>query len=512
MSVLICDFMGDKTLTNIAENICKQKPNLFSHHISHTLPAKKSHLSNLQFIDATLLYRLENLEKAFPDISPKPISFPESRNLKECLELFILAQDRMCPKPPSSHYNLKFFYDLCGYFNAFFLKNKNIDTIIIDNTPHMSWDICMFYIAKKLNIRTLFLRKTGISGLLYIDEDFRPNFQNWNFSYKSISNPVTADKKNNDSLIKYISDNSFTKDQIGGAWPKLKKESLLRKFINLLKFLGLNEVVHLVRIFIKKIPNNNPGATYYSKQITTYAGISNVSRINHFLIHRNYIRKQKQYIKYYNDISKSLKFFGGIDYIYFPLHLQPERTTLPEGMIFNDQVLAIRLLSEAIPENWKIIIKEHPKQHLYDLRGINSRDRIDYKRISNINKVLIVPVAENHFELIRKSKMTATISGSVSWEGLIEGKPSLTFSRVWHSQCKSTKYVDSVKNIKSSIAHLSVKNKQEILEDVCNFIYKTSRFYIHGGLNQNHIKMFFNGNENISNENISKALLERIYS
>ena len=34
------------------------------------------------------------------------------------------------------------------------------------------------------------------------------------------------------------------------------------------------------------------------------------------------------------------------DYVYFPLHSQPEATTVPKGMVYREQILAIRRLRE----------------------------------------------------------------------------------------------------------------------------------------------------------------------
>ena len=50
------------------------------------------------------------------------------------------------------------------------------------------------------------------------------------------------------------------------------------------------------------------------------------------------------------------------NFLLFALHFQPERSTMPEGGIFNDQILALKLLSQNIPDNFIIYVKEHPRQ------------------------------------------------------------------------------------------------------------------------------------------------------
>ena len=45
-------------------------------------------------------------------------------------------------------------------------------------------------------------------------------------------------------------------------------------------------------------------------------------------------------------------------YYYFALHLQPEATTLPNGGIYAEQILAIRILSKLLPDNTYLYVKE----------------------------------------------------------------------------------------------------------------------------------------------------------
>ena len=51
-------------------------------------------------------------------------------------------------------------------------------------------------------------------------------------------------------------------------------------------------------------------------------------------------------------------------YIYFLLPYQPESTLVPQGGKFYDVFMAISLISENIPNDWKILVKEHPAQYI----------------------------------------------------------------------------------------------------------------------------------------------------
>ena len=52
--------------------------------------------------------------------------------------------------------------------------------------------------------------------------------------------------------------------------------------------------------------------------------------------------------------------------IYF-MHYQPERTSLPEGLQYAQQWLAIRALSMALPKGWTLLVREHPTTWLLPL-------------------------------------------------------------------------------------------------------------------------------------------------
>ncbi len=113
-------------------------------------------------------------------------------------------------------------------------------------------------------------------------------------------------------------------------------------------------------------------------------------------------------------------------YIAFYLHLQPERTTLPEGYDFTQQYKAISLLNEMIPSDWKIVVKEHPAT-FYRYCTPVGRWRGFYEALAALDKVQLVPLETDTYEMMAKAKAVSTITGTVSWEGMIMGKPVIMF-------------------------------------------------------------------------------------
>lgn len=113
-------------------------------------------------------------------------------------------------------------------------------------------------------------------------------------------------------------------------------------------------------------------------------------------------------------------------FVYFPLHLQPELTTSIFGNIHSDQLLAIEKLSEFIPKEWKIYVKENPKQNYFQ------RDPLFFKRLLNINKVVLVDKRVDTHKLTQHCQFLSTISGTAGWEAIIEKRKVLLFGYAWY--------------------------------------------------------------------------------
>lgn len=113
-------------------------------------------------------------------------------------------------------------------------------------------------------------------------------------------------------------------------------------------------------------------------------------------------------------------------FVYFPLHLQPEMTTSLLGGMFCDQILAIERLRQLLPDDWKIYVKENPKQSYY------MREELFFRRLSLIPNTYFVSREVNTYDLIKNSQFVATITGTAGWEAVSGGKCALVFGLAWY--------------------------------------------------------------------------------
>lgn len=115
-------------------------------------------------------------------------------------------------------------------------------------------------------------------------------------------------------------------------------------------------------------------------------------------------------------------------YIYFALHFQAEATTIALANDYLAQNRAIKKLHDSLPDNFKLIIKEHPAQ-----LDFYHRDEWFYKELKYLNKVTFTNVNDDNFKLIKESAAVATLTGTIGFEALREGKPVITFGLAWYN-------------------------------------------------------------------------------
>jgi len=169
--------------------------------------------------------------------------------------------------------------------------------------------------------------------------------------------------------------------------------------------------------------------------------------------------------------------------VYFALHFQPERSTLPEGGEYCDQISVVRNLSRNLPKGWKIYVKEHPRQFDSwppDLRKLHARQSNFYEIISAIENVELISADANSEELIRLSKIAITVTGSSGWQALLAGVPAITFGRSWYSDAPACRLVKNISDVGDAIRDLSIISKDDVGAGMKSFLSELNQFVVLG--------------------------------
>jgi hypothetical protein len=145
-------------------------------------------------------------------------------------------------------------------------------------------------------------------------------------------------------------------------------------------------------------------------------------------------------------------------YIYYPLQFQPERTSIPMGLGFADQLLGLRLLVECLPPDWHVYVKEHPRQHNDNpVRSSLGRNRQFYESLAELTsgRVRLISVNASSATLLRDSRCVATVAGTAGWEALRAGVPAVVFGAPWYVNCPGVFQVASTAQCKSALGQIS---------------------------------------------------------
>ena len=105
----------------------------------------------------------------------------------------------------------------------------------------------------------------------------------------------------------------------------------------------------------------------------------------------------------------------GHDFIYFPLHFEPEISTLVISQ--QDQASIIDIVARQLPLTWKLVVKEHPAM-------VGQRDHHYFARIARRypNVTLLDPGVAS-LQLTREARCVLTLNGTVTLEALVLGTP-----------------------------------------------------------------------------------------
>ena len=115
---------------------------------------------------------------------------------------------------------------------------------------------------------------------------------------------------------------------------------------------------------------------------------------------------------------------AGEKYVLYPLHFQPEATTLVQAPLYVDQLALLRDIAASLPAGYRLYVKEH-------LSSRGRRPLAFYEAIRAIPSARLLGPDEDTWTLIRDAAVVAVITGTVGWEGLMFDKPVVTFGDVF---------------------------------------------------------------------------------
>lgn len=135
----------------------------------------------------------------------------------------------------------------------------------------------------------------------------------------------------------------------------------------------------------------------------------------------------------------------GENYLFFPLHLEPEAAVLYLGDgLYKNQIKLIENIAASLPPNYYLYVKDHPHEYAY-------REAIDYKRLMNVPNVRLLHQSFPAKAIIAKSRGVVTINGTAGFEALLMGKHVYCFGHNMYSFMSRVHIIKNIKDLRSAI-------------------------------------------------------------
>lgn len=417
-------------------------------------------LKHTKVINQDTLELVDYIEQLNND-NPIALSEDVFAKIKDFELEFLMITDRLAFFPITVSRRRYIFKELVRYWYYFLSKNK-LDAIFFNDAPHVGFDTALFAVAKTFfHLPFVSMRRPFIRDRMLLVRDYRQFLPNVPSSYQ----PKAARKKLEAIIGKELLSDVFNEN----PWQKGDKaisQAIHRKsnlWIELVSRMLRSATPSGIQTYFSSLvqPSRYGGFNYNHTQIQLVEKLCG-------LYHRYHVRQQRMH---YDKLTEHFSWPVKEKYLYFPLHLQPERSTIPEGGVFEDQMLALDILERTLPKGWIIVVKEHPRQfHVFDFQKHTFRSNKYYDDIVRRPSVRLCPMHIAQEELVAKAEVTATITGTGGWESLLIGKPAIVFGNTWYGGCQSAYRVDSVDSARSAFTAMQKKKKSEVELDVLRFL------------------------------------------
>ena len=428
-------------------------------------------------------------------------------------------------KLQNKEFELFGIFDINESMKEFFEKQKIVDFKKIWNfyecTPNLNPNLeYLKKIEKKYDI--------NLWSIAYTDRAF---YSEYNLFHKFNSNEILSIIENeirffenifNEIKPKFLLMNAVTQHYQYLLTKICKKLGIIVLTIEPLRFgdraMIVKDTIYDKQKFLKPITNdkkykktkeeiqdflkfNMPGKFYLKDKTHKNYKINKLEKIKAFLEFLIYQKKisQKQYKNFgrtkLNVITKGSgrihmikkkrresfmreKFVKDIDvvksFVYFPLHYEPERVLLIGASFYADQISVIKNIAKSLPVDFLLLVKEHP---VMETQGW--RKRSFYKEIMDIPNVKLISPFIKTEEIMKKSSLIISISGTSALEAIFYEKPSIIIKPdIGYDSIPSICILNNIEDLPNAIK-TSLKKKVSDLElnDYIDLIERNSFEY-----------------------------------
>ncbi len=358
-------------------------------HLVGTFDDLNHRYGELKIHQESILQRLEKLEK---DSGELIVDFLQSdRKFALGFHYMGIQYPIFHFKQPLSYWNtLRFCVELIDYFEKTY-NEVQPSLILLDGVASLQTKL-MCVLARLRNIPIRILRTSRIGNCFHWD----PN----EFGYTPKVEEVFH-------TLEHVEPTQYKKPAQYVAFQS-KKTMLHRKYTlnqtarRILKSIhkrGMEYIYYMVHGYLR-YPRIPLSSDIYTYGITSYL----------------------QYRKLMHIVKKHGRESLPEQYVFFPLQLSPEATTMIFEPQMNNQLSIIDLIIKALPVGVKLVVKEH-------FSSIGLRPLDFYRWLDTVPNAYVASPYMDGAELVFNSLATVTITGTPGFEAAMAGVPVITFGR-----------------------------------------------------------------------------------
>ena len=136
-------------------------------------------------------------------------------------------------------------------------------------------------------------------------------------------------------------------------------------------------------------------------------------------------------------------------FIYFPLHVQPERNLDIDAPYYANQLDVIENIARSLPIQYKLYVKEHQTMKFRHWRQTSF-----YNSVLNLANVTLIHPLSNSLEIIKNCSLIITIAGTTGVEAALYQKPSIVLADVSYSNLSCVKKINNFEELPGAIEEL----------------------------------------------------------
>jgi hypothetical protein len=176
-------------------------------------------------------------------------------------------------------------------------------------------------------------------------------------------------------------------------------------------------------------------------------------------------------------------------FVYFPLHIEQERSTLIATPFYTNDIEFIKNIAKSIPIDHILYVKEHPAQLTR-----HWRDKTFYQEIIKIPNVVMIHPDVSSIDIVKNCSMVITKSGTAALEAAFYQKPAITCADFDYTLLPSIERLERIEDLPKLITNcLKKKMESKMLDEYVTFKNENTFEFDGTEFEIKSIKKFFHG-------------------